>query len=349
MDSILGPNVAAHPRSRGENHLAPPCLMLRGGSSPLTRGKLGITHPSKPRQRLIPAHAGKTACSEIHRSSRSAHPRSRGENRELFRLTFARPGSSPLTRGKHYPTRRLRRRRGLIPAHAGKTNLDHRRDDGDEAHPRSRGENAGTSMEEMGSIGSSPLTRGKRFSGPNDCLYLGLIPAHAGKTYRFSAACAQPPAHPRSRGENKETMNDDEFDEGSSPLTRGKHNFSGCEVCGDGLIPAHAGKTRRTAGGCCAAWAHPRSRGENRPVCEATRPDCGSSPLTRGKRVPRARFGSQVGLIPAHAGKTGPPGTLTCRPRAHPRSRGENVGLPQPRTPLAGSSPLTRGKHGRGG
>ena len=72
----------------------------------------------------------------------------------------------------------------------------------------------------------------------------------------------------------------------------------------------------------------------------------GSSPLTRGKRVPRARFGSQVGLIPAHAGKTGPPGTLTCRPRAHPRSRGENNALLLNLHQDPGSSPLTRGKRG---
>ena len=52
------------------------------------------------------------------------------------------------------------------------------------------------------------------------------------------------------------------------------------------------------------------------------------------------------GLIPAHAGKT--PRANTPRPAswAHPRSRGENATVRLIRTVTAGSSPLTRGKHG---
>ena len=51
----------------------------------------------------------------------------------------------------------------------------------------------------------------------------------------------------------------------------------------------------------------------------------GSSPLTRGKRVPPQGHGEAEGLIPAHAGKT-LDGSI-------PVKKGE------------GSSPLTRGKH----
>ena len=52
----------AHPRSRGENVRTAQYSPPAGGSSPLTRGK-----PAAPRSwgrtsRLIPAHAGKTAC-----------------------------------------------------------------------------------------------------------------------------------------------------------------------------------------------------------------------------------------------------------------------------------------------
>ena len=51
----------AHPRSRGENLVPAGRMVIGGGSSPLTRGKLA--HISKMRHhcRLIPAHAGKTA------------------------------------------------------------------------------------------------------------------------------------------------------------------------------------------------------------------------------------------------------------------------------------------------
>ena len=50
----------AHPRSRGENSVAEQHLDERLGSSPLTRGKLGVVGVRGPVVGLIPAHAGKT-------------------------------------------------------------------------------------------------------------------------------------------------------------------------------------------------------------------------------------------------------------------------------------------------
>ena len=51
-----------------------------------------------------------------------------------------------------------------------------------------------------------------------------------------------------------------------------------------------------------------------------------------------------VGLIPAHAGKTLIGGVGSVAYRAHPRSRGENVGVRDHESSPWGSSPLTRGK-----
>ena len=92
----------------------------------------------------------------------------------------------------------------------------------------------------------------------------------------------------------------------------------------NGLIPAHAGKTKARAYQARVWWAHPRSRGENPTACRgwATRP--GSSPLTRGKPRLRRQGISQRGLIPAHAGKTRQRASHTGGRPAHPRSRGEN-------------------------
>ena len=70
---------------------------------------------------LIPAHAGKTWPSPTVLKSSWAHPRSRGENLIGVAADLAAQGSSPLTRGKHVAENRRRHRRGLIPAHAGKT------------------------------------------------------------------------------------------------------------------------------------------------------------------------------------------------------------------------------------
>ena len=74
------------------------------GSSPLTRGKRSPIAWFGPRPRLIPAHAGKTTINADNAPAIEAHPRSRGENGMGASMMEALPGSSPLTRGKHFPT-----------------------------------------------------------------------------------------------------------------------------------------------------------------------------------------------------------------------------------------------------
>ena len=70
------------------------------GSSPLTRGKQEYTISLDDGDRLIPAHAGKTAAISCFSAYFPAHPRSRGENQRAFRILLPDQGSSPLTRGK---------------------------------------------------------------------------------------------------------------------------------------------------------------------------------------------------------------------------------------------------------
>ena len=173
-----------------------------------------------------------------------------------------------------------------------------------------------------------------------------------------------PPAHPRSRGENRPPVRSRASWAGSSPLTRGK---LGDDISLDrphGLIPAHAGKTThsvketpahrvhpRSRGetdqapvGSRTTWAHPHSRGENETCAPERCPPYGSSPLTRGKRLGQEEVAGVQGLIPAHAGKTATRPPPPSSPTAHPHSHGENKWSP-PTTPgPAGSSPLTRGK-----
>ena len=75
-----------------------------GGSSPLTRGKRWVLSFVRSNMGLIPAHAGKTWPRGRRGPTRRAHPRSRGENSGSHRQEYSRTGSSPLTRGKHFPT-----------------------------------------------------------------------------------------------------------------------------------------------------------------------------------------------------------------------------------------------------
>ena len=110
------------------------------------------------------------------------------------------------------------------------------------------------------------------------------------------------------------------------------------------LIPAHAGKTNEPSGHIATHAAHPRSRGENADSRVGVESLDGSSPLTRGKRCGRCRPGGGPRLIPAHAGKTTPPGRLPGGVWAHPRSRGENMTSSIIPYVYDGSSPLTRGK-----
>ena len=135
---------------------------------------------------------------------------------------------------------------------------------------------------------------------------------------------------------------------GSSPLTRGKHPLCRFALGLSGLIPAHAGKTRRWPRRTRPTRAHPRSRGENSSLALCVVVATGSSPLTRGKRLPKSSAGHLQGLIPAHAGKTGSRVRSGRWKPAHPRSRGENK-VHAVRTQITkGSSPLTRGKRRSG-
>ena len=216
----------------------------------------------------------------------------------------ARPGSSPLTRGKRGGGDPGVASGRLIPAHAGKTLCRGWHCHGRGAHPRSRGENGEAEIPEWRLDGSSPLTRGKRVERGANLIHIRLIPAHAGKTPSTCPADRRSRAHPRSRGENDEDASGGVGEAGSSPLTRGKRRRLAQRIGDRGLIPAHAGKTMRTRPAGLGRRAHPRSRGENR--LDVLRHDqfAGSSPLTRGKRAPRTGGSCRGRLIPAHAGKT---------------------------------------------
>ena len=192
----------AHPRSRGENGYLSVFRVTGLGSSPLTRGKPGLTYIGAHVRGLIPAHAGKTSRAVRWQTSRTAHPRSRGENSRLVAADLICRGSSPLTRGKPHHQGHDRQAPGLIPAHAGKTGRDAdatpvgglipahagktapqpQPSSAQSAHPRSRGENATVWSASSGYMGSSPLTRGKQSLAPAIVPPLRLIPAHAGKT-----------------------------------------------------------------------------------------------------------------------------------------------------------------------
>ena len=192
-----------------------------------------------------------------------AHPRACGENFQSCVIRRPAAGSSPRMRGKRRPIQDLCDRVGLIPAHAGKTEDEDAFFWGGGAHPRACGEN----VRRLGwfwlVLGSSPRMRGKHGEYRGRWWRGGLIPAHAGKTQGPRAERRVPEAHPRACGENTAEGGLVADGWGSSPRMRGKHDTRRDELRGDGLIPAHAGKTMSGILLPYRTWAHPRACGEN--------------------------------------------------------------------------------------
>ena len=115
-----------HPRSRGEHGGVQIFGPFVPGSSPLTRGAhCGLTRRDH-RRRIIPAHAGSTRALGSGGGVPWDHPRSRGEHLLRARQRWWDLGSSPLTRGARGSNDGHRAPAGIIPAHAGSTDVAQR-------------------------------------------------------------------------------------------------------------------------------------------------------------------------------------------------------------------------------
>ena len=214
---------------------------------------------------------------------------------------------------------------GLIPAHAGSTQLLQSFQRRAGAHPRSRGEHFAGAELLGGRSGSSPLTRGARGWTCVVGVVRRLIPAHAGSTPPRYRSRGRRWAHPRSRGEHSRPARPGWSWMGSSPLTRGAPPAKQSIYVSAGLIPAHAGSTGCSEGWCDGGKAHPRSRGEHQLGAKYLCVGVGSSPLTRGARQCTEAYSREYRLIPAHAGSTTARGRAHTSTGAHPRSRGEHL------------------------
>ena len=233
-----------HPRIRGEHILGEKSRHEKEGSSPHTRGArpdgvaghadlriIPAYAGSTPRParrgegpgRIIPAYAGSTAPLTTATSTRTDHPRIRGEHCSGRRPMVSEGGSSPHTRGALVDGGGLLRAGRIIPAYAGSTagGIHGRRCGGD--HPRIRGEHEGAGERIPERCGSSPHTRGAL----TKLLFLN----------KFTLD------HPRIRGEHPSPPTPTRRAAGSSPHTRGARNDSSCHTGSGGIIPAYAGST----------------------------------------------------------------------------------------------------------
>mgnify|MGYP001677537315 CR=1 FL=1 len=258
-----GGRDGAHPRVCGENGDMGSPQAGGLGSSPRVRGKPIRRQPQVQKVRLIPACAGKTPTPCAAGTPTTAHPRVCGENLPTMLRNASDLGSSPRVRGKRpRPGPRPPRRR-LIPACAGKTEMQGRTHARTAAHPRVCGENRRLRQRLVRDLGSSPRVRGKRDRPRRRRERQRLIPACAGKTAPATTPTRRSRAHPRVCGENIVAAVAALVAAGSSPRVRGKHRRRRRRPRGRRLIPACAGKTVTVIVRSAARQAHPRVCGEN--------------------------------------------------------------------------------------
>ncbi len=174
--------------------------------------------------------------------------------------------------------------------------------------------------------GSSPHTRGTLRQHRGRGLSVRFIPAHAGNTMPWCRSRGRRTVHPRTRGEHTMPSIAPFLSTGSSPHTRGTPTWPCVRRSRCRFIPAHAGNTLRCRARIGADAVHPRTRGEHILQPLAAEVKVGSSPHTRGTLNDRRRVFFVARFIPAHAGNTFVPESVTSIRTVHPRTRGEHRG-----------------------
>ncbi len=171
----------------------------------------------------------------------------------------------------------------------------------------------------------------------------GPIPADAGEPAPFPTGLPPGRAYPRGRGGAGAGDDEDDYDKGLSPRTRGSLIDDVAVFTGSGPIPADAGEPRRARCRRPPDRAYPRGRGGAPITTSCAGSYQGLSPRTRGSQNRGRATYRAVGPIPADAGE--PCGirwaAATCR--AYPRGRGGAPCLLPPLRRIPGLSPRTRG------
>ena len=176
-----------HPRVCGEKYSWEKSTCKIFGSPPRMRGKV-TKYVCKPQGvGITPAYAGKSC---IYRSTTSIswdHPRVCGEKAYSLVINGSEWGSPPRMRGKG--TKRCSSRRGgrITPAYAGKSKRIAPSSVLFGDHPRVCGEKLAFSAFSAREMGSPPRMRGKATSGASPRRAVGITPAYAGKSCKYSA------------------------------------------------------------------------------------------------------------------------------------------------------------------
>lgn len=173
------------PRTCGEKSLLLGSSGSMGESPPHMRGKARHCAAVHGYRGITPAHAGKSFTSFYHCTTFWDHPRTCGEKLIPPLLGFGLTGSPPHMRGKERGSTSRQRRKGITPAHAGKSPAMSPGHITLRDHPRTCGEKGISDFSGNYEDGSPPHMRGKARS---PLLFPGIsriTPAHAGKRSPF--------------------------------------------------------------------------------------------------------------------------------------------------------------------
>ena len=192
----------------------------------------------------------------------------------------------------------------ITPADAGKTILQHTRQQAEQDHPRGCGENVSPSTRYSRPSGSPPRMRGKPDGVAVGAALERITHADAGKTKTWHGITSIDRDHPRGCGENVFHLYPIPYRPGSPPRMRGKLHQILPVISAPRITPADAGKT--LGGGMIVSGAtdHPRGCGENIVTDIYDGCKSGSPPRMRGKPIRSIHLPSFAGITPADAGKT---------------------------------------------
>ena len=211
-----------------------------------------------------------------------------------------------------------------------------------------RGEDANIQVKQALEDGSPPHARGRRQWGYNLSTTRRITPACAGKTTSRSWTARRCWDHPRMRGEDVRHQEHRRVFQGSPPHARGRRGQVHLSCREQGITPACAGKTFGIKNIDGYSKDHPRMRGEDISMIEYGYVANGSPPHARGRLEAGHGHLDELGITPACAGKTATRPTCSSTRRDHPRMRGEDFPIPEPRDSHGGSPPHARGRRRRG-
>ena len=211
-------------------------------------------------------------------------------------------------------------------------------------HPRMCGEKLAFFVFCPYVLGSPPHVRGKALFIKNHFPFVGITPACAGKRCTCCYACPRPTDHPRTCGEKFDSRCPLVRRLGSPPHMRGKVGHTVTPPFRKRITPAHAGKSGASLSQPLSNADHPRTCGEKTFCDDAPFLILGSPPHMRGKEIWHNLAPAQIGITPAHAGKSVEKAKEQAENQDHPRTCGEKVQTLLYTDVQKGSPPHMRGK-----